>query len=236
MASKRIQTSFRIEKQLLNEFRHALVDRDEKMTPVIEGLIRIFLAQRDGRTPESQPGSAVPISTKEECLTTEHWKLLRVLGNALQNLQQPKEASGSPDSEWAVEFIDQLPVVAVVKDLDYRVLWTNRAYCTLTNKPQSELIGKTAREIWGTSPDDLKYAEQILAHEKMVVTEKKPYQLVEDIVVGGKVRDRLALRFPIFDEDGEVVRIGVVSLDLPKKVRSSNPAPIVQYASRIERA
>ena len=44
MADHRIQTTFRIDPDLLKKFRHELLDSDMKMTPVIEKLIRQWLS------------------------------------------------------------------------------------------------------------------------------------------------------------------------------------------------
>ena len=43
MGDQRIQTTFRVDPELLKSFRHALLERETKMTPVIEKLIREWL-------------------------------------------------------------------------------------------------------------------------------------------------------------------------------------------------
>jgi chromosomal replication initiator protein len=51
---KRVQTTFRLSPELLKEFKHALLDRGEKMTPVIEGLIREWMYRRKVAVPLEQ--------------------------------------------------------------------------------------------------------------------------------------------------------------------------------------
>jgi chromosomal replication initiator protein len=51
----RIQTTFRIDQELLKRFRHALVDREQKMTPLIEALIRKWLQEAETGQRETTP-------------------------------------------------------------------------------------------------------------------------------------------------------------------------------------
>src|SRR5437763_9302861 len=48
----KIQTTFRVDAKLLRRFQHALLDRDTKMTPMIEMLIRNWMAENIKDTEE----------------------------------------------------------------------------------------------------------------------------------------------------------------------------------------
>src|SRR6266481_6034004 len=64
LADHRIQTTFRIDPDLLKKFRHELLDSDMKMTPVIEKLIRQWLSghkyEREQISFPSEPHSLPP--------------------------------------------------------------------------------------------------------------------------------------------------------------------------------
>ena len=53
MATKKVQTSFRIDQQLLSAFQHKLVDRNTSMTAVLEELIGRWV---DGADPSTGAG------------------------------------------------------------------------------------------------------------------------------------------------------------------------------------
>jgi len=62
VANETIQTTFRITPKLLNRFRHALIDRGKKMTPVIESLILGWLQENEGKnlSPVGVESQALP--------------------------------------------------------------------------------------------------------------------------------------------------------------------------------
>src|SRR5690349_16427259 len=113
MATKKAQTSFRIDKQLLSAFQHKLVDRNTSMTAVLEELISGWV---DG-PPDHQAVASIV------------------------HLEPAAQAASDELPFDPLDMLRSIPIVVVIKDLQSRVLWCNEAYERLTGKSLPELQG-----------------------------------------------------------------------------------------------
>lgn len=111
-------------------------------------------------------------------------------------------------------FLDSCPTTIAIKDTAGVIRYCNQAYATLAErkKPENlrrtakELVGRTAKEIWGLSD-----AHPVVANDSLVATRNRWMYAHE--TVDEEVGARVSLRFPIPGNNGEVVYLGAISPD-----------------------
>jgi PAS domain-containing protein len=111
-----------------------------------------------------------------------------------------------------VPFVEAAPVAMAIKrplEGDSLILWANDAFLQLTEKKAKDVFGRTTSQVFG-----LPREHRIFQNEKRVVTEERAYMGKEEVRPG---MPRWSLRFPIFDAQGNVALLGVVSPDYQQK-------------------
>ena len=115
--------------------------------------------------------------------------------------------------------IEENDSIIVFKDLNCRVLITNKAFAEASgHRYASELIGKTDAEIFGVSPE----SEPIRSyHEDDLKAQKLPrgqYLLREEPVIlpDGTTKLVLTKKYPLFDTLGELIGIGIIATDITR--------------------
>jgi PAS domain-containing protein len=119
----------------------------------------------------------------------------------------------SSRSAFVGPYLSWLPVVALVKDPQGRVLFGNGEFLNLIGPgPHSEnLLGKRAQNY----VRDAKSAQIIDELDEAVRREGRPLLCVEHLSFEGKARHRIAIRFPI-PPDGDLELMGVLGFDQEK--------------------
>ncbi len=109
--------------------------------------------------------------------------------------------------------------IAVIKDLDLKVMATNRAFAKAAGKPGvEEMIGKTDAEIFGVSPET-EPVKSYMADEKKAQTLKKGEKIVKEepvIYPDGELRTFLTTKFPVFDRSNRLIATANISTDITK--------------------
>jgi hypothetical protein len=115
----------------------------------------------------------------------------------------------SPDNQ--VLHYQGLPpdVAMAMKDKAGRVLWANAHYQRLLTLPVSDILGKSAPEIWND-----KYGQLIYEHDREVLAKGSTPIYVESLKVGESVRTTLSVRFPLSFPEDFPRRIGEIRFDL----------------------
>jgi PAS domain-containing protein len=113
-------------------------------------------------------------------------------------------------TELLEAFVESLPAIAAVKDLDGRLLCVNGEYFNVTGKRKRDVINRLPTENWPAVT-----AQLVMAHDQLVRETQSPFMSVETLVFENPARtvDRLNLRFPIFGADGELVLTGTIGFD-----------------------
>lgn len=141
----------------------------------------------------------------------------RLIQSIVRDITKRKETEKQLASLAAI--IENSNNIAVIKDLDLRVIATNRAFVKAAGKSRvSELIGKTDAEIFEVSPgiepvktymeDDLT-AQTLRKGEKIIREEPVFYPDGEERIV-------LTTKFPVFDQNDKVIATANISTDITK--------------------
>ena len=201
----KVQTSFRINKELLLEFQHALIDERESMSPLIEKLVQGWVAQRAQRPAETEDHRLTAVSDKHEgslvvgpvlpSLSDRDRTLLTKIDDALDAVLLYRGEADAP-AQVAAALFEQIPCVLVVKDSQGRMRWANEHFQNVVGKPWRTYEGQTAAKIWKNP-----YGTEILKHDLQVAREGKPRFFMEGVPVGDPkgdvIRVRIAVRFPL---------------------------------------
>ena len=111
---------------------------------------------------------------------------------------------------------DATPALIYVKDLQGRFTWVNQGMLKPLQLPESAVLGKTHREIYGDAP----CSEEILANDRRVIEEGVAIEVEETVVhADGVVRSYLTTKSPIFGDDGRVTGLAGVSVDITDRKR-----------------
>jgi PAS domain S-box-containing protein len=113
------------------------------------------------------------------------------------------------------EFLNQLPIIAWLRDSDDRYVLANQKFLEHYGVPAESRIGKTLDEIW---PADV--AAMFRANDKRILESGRPHRVLETAPEpDGSARVWLNLKFPFTDSDGRVL-IGGVGVDVTAEKRA----------------
>ena len=147
------------------------------------------------------------------------------LKQAEQKLQESERLFAS--------FMEHLPSVAVIRDLEGRYLFANAAWEQAFQKSPEEWRGKTSDELW---PPEVaaKFKEQ----DRLVIESGEALQSLGPLPHPDGLHHWISYRFPIVDQDGQPVMIGVNAIDVTEpmatkarleQVLASSPAAIYTF-------
>ena len=110
--------------------------------------------------------------------------------------------------------------IAVVKDLDLRVVATNSAFAKAAGHATIDtMIGKTDAEIFGVSPETEPIRSYMLDERLAQTLPPGEYIMREEPVVqpNGEVRTVLTKKYPIYNQLGHLVGTGNISTDITER-------------------
>jgi PAS domain S-box-containing protein len=110
---------------------------------------------------------------------------------------------------------DSAPLMMSLKSRDGRFLRANPLVCSVFGFTEKDVLGKTSGELLG--PEQGKFYGDL---DQEVIATKSPKQYVDVVDLDGDTRHHLDVKFPVFDEDGEVAQIGLVSIDVTKRIEA----------------
>lgn len=109
--------------------------------------------------------------------------------------------------------MDAIPADVTLKDAQGRFLMINKAMSSERRRPEAEVLGKTAYELYSKD-----VADDISKQEKEVLRTGRPveheYRLLGE---DGTERFYLTVKFPIFDSNGVPSTVGTTSTDITER-------------------
>lgn len=105
--------------------------------------------------------------------------------------------------------LDNSPAAIYFKDADLRFVMANKRYQEVYGFCTNDIIGKTSAELFGDQ-----MGEEFTGHDREVFVRRTPITREERI--GGAIY--LTTKFPIIDDDGELVGIGGIETDISQRV------------------
>ena len=147
----------------------------------------------------------------------------------ISDLKQAEEKLQASERLFA-SFVGHLPSVAVIRDLEGRYLFANAAWEQAFQKSREEWLGKTSEELW---PPEVaaKFREQ----DRLVIESGEALQTLGSLRHPDGLHQWISHRFPIVDQDGQTVMIGINAIDVTEpmatkarleQVLDSGPAAI----------
>jgi len=122
--------------------------------------------------------------------------------------------SSLPEAKSLVEFMNNIPLIGYIKDLDGRYLYGNRALEQLLKAGFGQIRGTTALD-WL----EAKAAEQVRQTDSWVVEYGPRHDIVENVEdPGGGFHSWLILKFPFQDQSGHRL-IGGVAFDVTEEMK-----------------
>ena len=111
-------------------------------------------------------------------------------------------------------FMNNLPGVAFIKDLEGRYAFYNQACRLILGRDLPQVIGKTDHDLW---PAEI--ADQLRSNDRMILTEDEPLEFVETIVTPSGIQNWLTSKFLIHKE-GRPVFLAGVGIDITLRVKA----------------
>ena len=105
--------------------------------------------------------------------------------------------------------------VIYVKDVDGRFILANRQLCDILGLPAREVLGKTPVELF---PSDL--AARAMEHDRQIIRSKSAQTFGEKVELNDGVHEYIAMKFPIFGDQGDLVAVGGIATDITDHVRA----------------
>jgi PAS domain S-box-containing protein len=153
-----------------------------------------------------------------EVRVEERTAALRLVNEQLfQEIQERQEVEDRlRDSEARfTAFMEHLPGLAVMRDMEGRYLFANRAWEESMNLQPGQWLGKTLAELW---PPERTASLQESDFE--IISTGKPTEEVEVQMLADGPHQFLTSRFPITSEDGLPYMVGAVAIDVTDRQRA----------------
>ncbi len=113
-------------------------------------------------------------------------------------------------------FMQSLPGLAWIKDLEGRYVFANDAAIRAFQQPREALYGKTDADFL---PQDV--ARQFMANDRRALATPEGVQLVETLTQpDGTVRSSLVSKFPISRPDGAPILVGGIAIDITARLEA----------------
>jgi len=111
------------------------------------------------------------------------------------------------------QFLESAQDIICIKDLEGRYLYVNPATMHYIRIPRNEVIGKTDAEIF-KGP----LAKAMAAHDQDVLDQQRTLFFNEKMTVNGETYHFHTVRFPILNDQGEIISFAVMARDMTEEI------------------
>jgi PAS domain S-box-containing protein len=175
----------------------------------------------EGRLKQNFAGEIVRFETEHNgrIYWTQQAPLLDSIGQAIIltiDITERKRAEEAlrQSEERFVRFMQHLPGLAWIKDMDGRYVYANAAAEKAFNTPQEKLYGLTDEEIFPAG-----VAAQFRKNDGQALTDEKGVQVIETLEhADGVLHSSLVSKFPIPGPDGSTILIGGTAFDITERL------------------
>jgi two-component system sensor kinase FixL len=127
------------------------------------------------------------------------------------------EAVSRESQERFAQFMEHLPGVAFIKDVDGRYVYVNKTFEDLFHRAAEDYVGQTDDEVWPGA-----IAAQLKANDELVARTGKVLQTTETIPHDDGLHYWLVTKFPIRNPDGTTKAVGGVAIDITERMRAED--------------
>jgi two-component system cell cycle sensor histidine kinase/response regulator CckA len=110
--------------------------------------------------------------------------------------------------------VDGATAAIYVKDPGGRFLLVNERFAALVGRRAEEIVGQLDDDVY---PPEM--SERFRAGDRQAIALRSAVETEEEIVRDGAARTYLAVRFPLFDPDGEIFALGGTATDVTDRKR-----------------
>jgi PAS domain S-box-containing protein len=133
----------------------------------------------------------------------------------VDTLKRAEEARRESEQRFA-RFMEHLPGLAWIKNLEGRYVYANDAAAKAFRTPRAELYGKTDDDVF---PPET--ATQFRENDRRALASDTGIQTTETLVHGdGVLHHSLVTKFPILGPDGRAVMVGGMAIDITERKRA----------------
>jgi len=111
------------------------------------------------------------------------------------------------------QFLESAQDIICIKDLEGQYLYVNPATMHYIGIPRNEIIGKTDSEIFKGS-----LAKAMAAHDQDVLDQQRTLFFNEKMTVNGETYHFHTVRFPILNDQGEIISFAVMARDMTEEI------------------
>lgn len=111
-------------------------------------------------------------------------------------------------------FLDNSPSVMFAKDLEGRLILTNRQFGAFSQYDKEHLIGRTDYDFYSREK-----ADQIRAADARVLASGQPFEIETVSTHQDGLHVYLTVKFPLYDEDKNIFAIGGITNDITERKR-----------------
>jgi two-component system, cell cycle sensor histidine kinase and response regulator CckA len=125
--------------------------------------------------------------------------------------RRAEEAFELSEARFAT-FMQHLPGIAFMKDLEGRYVYHSARPETLGGRRGPEIVGKTDDEVFPAE-----FAALYQANDRLAIESGVPIEVVEQCVQGEETHEWLLYKFPIPDRSGRTVFLGGIGIDITER-------------------
>jgi len=111
------------------------------------------------------------------------------------------------------QFLESAQDIICIKDLEGRYLYVNPATTHYINIPRDQVIGKTDAQLFTSS-----LAHAMAAHDEGVLAQQRTLFFNEKMTINGQTFHFHTVRFPIFNEQGNMDSYAIMARDMTEEV------------------
>ena len=147
------------------------------------------------------------------CVQSSRGAMIFARGREELNAKQTQAEIALKESEDRLRIIiDNLPLGFCAKDSKGRHLVVNKVYLERYGMTEEQMIGRTNEELF---PDNVASNKASRAQEAAVISKRHlAYREQQKIFKDGKIHSLFISKFPIIDEIGDVIAIGICGVDV----------------------
>jgi len=152
------------------------------------------------------------IRTKPLHISSIDYRGARLLWDLVQ-IETEKQILQREAEQKLRQFLESAQDIICIKDLEGRYLYANPATLHYVGIPNNEVIGKMDADLFG---DPL--ARAMAAHDQDVLVQKRTLFFNEKMTVNGETYHFHTVRFPILDDQGNMISFAVMARDMTEEV------------------
>lgn len=138
---------------------------------------------------------------------------LRVANEALEQRVADRTFAFQQSEQRLRAIMENTTSLVYLKDIEGRYLLVNRQYRQLLNLKETEILGKTDRELF---PPEV--ATQLMENDRQVLEQESPLECEENLILGdGQLQPYISIRSPLRGENEDIYALCCISTNITEQ-------------------